>query len=150
MERKVVDKYHVGVILWQISNPKCEAEITAVNPSGTAFNLFSLNCSDKWIAITKDTLDKYWLIKNGFSSPQISAPVNKINDNVNHPSHYNQGGIETIDYIKSRLTREEFQGFCKGNILKYCSRSNLKNGEEDLRKMNYYSNELMQVLDEKV
>jgi hypothetical protein len=72
------------------------------------------------------------------------------NDNVNHPSHYNQGGIETIDYIKSRLTREEFQGFCKGNILKYCSRSNLKNGEEDLRKMNYYSNELMQVLDEKV
>jgi hypothetical protein len=29
-------------------------------------------------------------------------------DSVNHPSHYTQGSIETIDYMESCLTAEEF------------------------------------------
>jgi len=31
-------------------------------------------------------------------------------DNVNHPKHYLVGGIEAIDIIQSRLTKEEFIG----------------------------------------
>lgn len=41
-------------------------------------------------------------------------------------SHYNKGGIEVIDFIQDQLTPEEFNGFCKGNILKYVPRSNHK------------------------
>ena len=41
-------------------------------------------------------------------------------DNVNHPKHYVQGGIETIDVIQSRLTKEEFVGYLKGSILSIC------------------------------
>lgn len=41
-------------------------------------------------------------------------------------SHYNKGGIEVIDFIRDQLTPEEFNGFCKGNILKYVPRSNHK------------------------
>ena len=31
-------------------------------------------------------------------------------DNVNHPKHYLVGGLEAIDIIASRLTKEEFIG----------------------------------------
>lgn len=66
------------------------------------------------------------------------------NNNVNHPSHY-QGDIETIDYIKDKLTPEEFRGFCKANGLKYISRERLKNGDEDLKKARWYLNKLLEV-----
>ncbi|MFD1954274.1 DUF3310 domain-containing protein [Paenibacillus thailandensis] len=59
-------------------------------------------------------------------------------DPVNHPNHYTQGGIETIDFIRSKMTPEEFRGFCKGNVLKYVARANLKGGDEDLRKASVY------------
>ena len=66
-------------------------------------------------------------------------------DNVNHPSHYKQGGIETIDYLQAKLTHEEFVGYLKGNILKYMSRANLKNGAEDYKKAQWYLNKLIEV-----
>ncbi|WP_238351986.1 DUF3310 domain-containing protein [Brevibacillus brevis] len=59
-------------------------------------------------------------------------------DPVNHPAHYATGGIETIDLIQAKLTPDEFVGFCKGNVLKYVTRANLKGGEEDLRKAAKY------------
>ena len=40
-------------------------------------------------------------------------------DMVNRPPHYVQGGIETIDVIQSRLTKEEFVGYLKGTKMKY-------------------------------
>ena len=39
-----------------------------------------------------------------------------MNDNIKHPAHYTDGGIETIDFIRAKLTPEEFAGYCKGNI----------------------------------
>jgi hypothetical protein len=66
-------------------------------------------------------------------------------DNVNHPSHYTHGGIETIDYLQAKLTHEEFVGYLKGNILKYMSRANMKNGAEDYKKAQWYLNKLIEV-----
>ena len=65
-------------------------------------------------------------------------------DLVNHPSHYTAGGIEVIDFIVAKLTGEEFSGFCKGNVLKYVSRANHKNGLEDLRKAKWYVDRLIE------
>lgn len=59
-------------------------------------------------------------------------------DAVEHPSHYNAGGIECIDAIRAALTEEEFVGFCKGNALKYIWRERHKGGKEDLRKAAVY------------
>ena len=42
---------------------------------------------------------------------------------VNHPLHYNAGSIETIDYLESVLSVDEFYGFCVGNCLKYFGRT---------------------------
>lgn len=55
------------------------------------------------------------------------------------PAHYAAGGMEPIDYLKLKLTPEEFAGFCKGNVIKYLSRANHKNGEEDLKKAAFYA-----------
>ena len=68
-------------------------------------------------------------------------------DNVNHPKHYVQGGIETIDVIESRLTKEEFVGYLKGSKMKYDLRYPFKgNVEEDLAKSEWFKNKLIVVL----
>ncbi|MDN6363659.1 MAG: DUF3310 domain-containing protein [Tetragenococcus koreensis] len=77
-------------------------------------------------------------LKNGEYLLSRDETCRLMSDNVNHPNHYTQGDIETIDYIKDKLTDEEFRGFVKGNVLKYVSREGLKNGDEDLKKANWY------------
>ena len=70
-------------------------------------------------------------------------------DNVNHPKHYNVGGIEAIDIIESRLTREEFIGYIKGCKMKYDLRYPFKGKlEEDLAKSEWYKNKLIEILRE--
>lgn len=62
-----------------------------------------------------------------------SAPT----DNTN-PDHYKRGGTETIDYLRAKMSDEEFKGFCRGNALKYISRAPDKNQDEDYRKAIWY------------
>lgn len=73
--------------------------------------------------------------------------ANKVNDPVNHPSHYTQGSIETIDYMESALAPEEIRGGYKFNILKYVSRERYKNGLEDLKKAKWYLDRLIVYLE---
>jgi hypothetical protein len=58
-------------------------------------------------------------------------------DNVNHPPHYNQGGIECIDAIKA-ATGSGFVKYCTGNVIKYLWRYDNKGGAEDLKKAAWY------------
>ena len=68
-------------------------------------------------------------------------------DMVNRPPHYLVGGIEAIDVIKSRLTKEEFIGYLKGSKLKYDLRYPFKGRpEEDLAKSEWYKNKLVEML----
>lgn len=69
----------------------------------------------------------------------------KMPDNINHPSHYNRGSIETIDIIKNSMSLSEFEGYLQGNIIKYISRYKYK-GKclEDLQKANWYLNKLIE------
>ncbi len=61
-----------------------------------------------------------------------------VEDKVNHPNHYTSGNIEVIEYLKDKLSPEQFQGFCRGNVLKYVSRYDLKDGIQDLEKAAVY------------
>lgn len=64
-----------------------------------------------------------------------------IDSKVNHPSHYNQGNIEVIDYIADLGWGEEF---CAGNAIKYISRYKYKGTPlEDLKKASWYINWLI-------
>ena len=60
-------------------------------------------------------------------------------DNVNHPSHYTQGNIECIDAIKEATKHlTGIEAFCVGNVYKYLWRCELKNGDEDVDKAEWY------------
>ena len=65
-----------------------------------------------------------------------------MSDNVEHPKHYEQYSIETIDVIQGQTTPDEFRGFLKGNIFKYVARYRAKNGSEDLNKARWYLDRL--------
>lgn len=61
-----------------------------------------------------------------------------MSDNVKHPEHYTSGNVEVINYIKDKLTAEEYSGYCLGNVIKYVSRWRHKGGLEDLEKAAVY------------
>jgi|TARA_E500000318_G_scaffold107614_1_gene117178 hypothetical protein len=63
-------------------------------------------------------------------------------DNVNHPPHYNQAGIECLDAIAA-ATGDGYEYYLQGNILKYLWRYRYKNGTEDLKKAQFYLNKLV-------
>lgn len=66
---------------------------------------------------------------------------NENNDKINNPAHYTAGGIETLDYIKAKV--KDYPSYVAGNILKYVSRYEHKNGIEDLKKAQFYLNDLI-------
>ena len=76
----------------------------------------------------------------------VIPPLKKSHDPVNCPSHYTTGSIEFIDYIQEKLTPEEFRGYIKGNVIKYLTREQHKNGDEDIRKAQWYLNRLADTL----
>lgn len=57
---------------------------------------------------------------------------------TNHAEHYSFGSIECIDAIKACMSKEEYQGFLKGNVFKYLWRYKLKGGADDLDKASVY------------
>jgi len=69
----------------------------------------------------------------------------KTPDNVNHPDHYTQGDIETIEVIEY-LTRglEGIDAVCIGNVIKYVMRCNYKNGWEDIEKAKWYLDKFLE------
>lgn len=69
----------------------------------------------------------------------------KTEDVVNHPSHYTSGKVECIDCIESAMTPEQFCGFLRGNVIKYCFRCGKKDEEvQELKKAEWYLQKLIQ------
>lgn len=80
--------------------------------------------------------------KQGLTSTKERAKK----DNVNHPQHYNKGGIECLDVIKAFYGKEAFEGFCAGNMLKYAMRYKHKGQAlDDLKKIRFYADELIKM-----
>lgn len=71
-----------------------------------------------------------------------------MEDQVNSPSHYTHNGIEAIDVIEAKLTKEEFEGYLLGNVLKYTMRASYK-GErsQDLKKAEWYLGRLNKTIE---
>lgn len=61
-----------------------------------------------------------------------------MGDKVIHPDHYNQGEIECIDAMISAYGVEAVKSFCLCNAFKYVWRTRDKNGEEDIKKAQWY------------
>lgn len=69
-------------------------------------------------------------------------------DNVNKPKHYNrEGGMQCIEEMELIFGREAVKTFCKLNAWKYRYRAADKNGEEDLRKSDWYLNKYKELVE---
>lgn len=60
-------------------------------------------------------------------------------------SHYKEMPIQPWHVMESVLTREEFIGFLKGNIIKYSLRAGRKDGSDDAGKARHYMQKLKEV-----
>lgn len=73
-----------------------------------------------------------------------------MTDNVNHPNHYTQGGVECIDAIAAATTgKTGIEAVCVANVIKYLWRYELKNGIEDVKKARWYLDRLIPELEGK-
>lgn len=72
-----------------------------------------------------------------------------VQDMVNHPQHYTQGGIECIDALKAATVgKRGIEAVCVANVIKYLWRYEKKNGIEDIRKAKFYIERLLKELEE--
>lgn len=70
-------------------------------------------------------------------------------ERVNHPDHYNAGGVECIDALDSATAGlEGIEAFDTANAIKYLWRWKHKNGIEDLKKAIWYIQHLVDKLSE--
>lgn len=66
-----------------------------------------------------------------------------MNDAVNHPQHYTQGGIECIDALEAATVGlTGIEAICTANAIKYLWRWKHKNGVQDIDKAIWYLNRL--------
>ena len=71
------------------------------------------------------------------------------NDIINHPSHYcRDGAMESIDEMVLVFGKEAVKNFCLCNCWKYRYRASSKNGEEDLKKSDWYMKKFRELSNE--
>ena len=71
--------------------------------------------------------------------------ASKIDEMVEEPPHYNMGSIQCIDAIEESMGSTAFEGYLKGNVLKYLWRYTYKKKAlEDFKKAKWYLDKLIE------
>lgn len=79
----------------------------------------------------------------------LDVPADEfLYEKVDHPEHY-QGKNECIDVMIAMFGTEAVKSFCRCNAYKYRFRADKKNGEEDIRKAEWYESKLIELEGEK-
>lgn len=115
----------------------------------TENDLFDDYLEDGLVISYKDFI-KYHPMTQEIASKLTRATNDEQTDNVNHPNHYNSYSREVIDTLQGSMTPDEFKGYLKGNIMKYVTRYQFKNGVEDLKKAEWYLEKLTEVVDDEI
>ena len=68
-------------------------------------------------------------------------------DAVERPAHYASTSIECIDAMRETQGDEAVKSFCICNAFKYLWRHNSKNGDEDIKKANWYLNKAVELME---
>lgn len=61
--------------------------------------------------------------------------------------HYRSKDIQPWTAMESWMTEEEFEGFLRGNVIKYIARYKDKDGVKDVLKARHYLERLLEHLD---
>ncbi|MCT6889354.1 MAG: DUF3310 domain-containing protein [Lactobacillus sp.] len=75
---------------------------------------------------------------------KIRMPTSNLKESTLEPSYYQQNGQDLIDHLSEIFNADMFIGFMTGNIFKYLTRWQQKNGIEDLKKAQVYLNRLIE------
>ena len=114
-------------------------------PESVWYNYKNLRKYADWENAAWNTLMQQSDTLNDFFQ-QDEAPTPNAVDN---PSHYNNGSIECIDYLKDNLSWEGYTGYLEGNCKKYLHRWRLKQKPiEDLKKARWYLERLISELED--
>jgi len=107
------------------------------NPTATPAEVASkLKVNAQYVYVIRNLMKKSSgvNIDTVYGGTQTSAPP--APDMVNHPPHYTDGGIETIDFIEAKKL-----DYHLGNAVKYITRAGKKaDALEDLKKAQWYLN----------
>lgn len=76
--------------------------------------------------------------------------INKEEDIINHPMHYTHGGMECIDEMILIFGKEAVKNFCICNAWKYRKRALFKNGEEDIKKSDWYLKKYKELINDEI
>ena len=63
-------------------------------------------------------------------------------------NHYASKAVQPWDAMQAWMSREEFAGYLRGNVIKYMARCNDKGGIEDVKKARHYIDKLIEVLEQ--
>ena len=97
-----------------------------------------------WIDTNKDNQRL-----NDIVDEAIKEVIEEDYKDMINPEHYKIGGIETIDFMKAKSTKEEFLGHLRLTALKYLSRFGKKDDElQELKKAKWYLDRLISELEQ--
>lgn len=63
--------------------------------------------------------------------------------------HYKAKAVQPWTAMESWMTPEEFEGFLRGNVIKYIARYKDKDGIKDVLKARHYLEKLLECLEER-
>ena len=73
-------------------------------------------------------------------SANVSASTRQVGG-----SHYIDLGIQPWAAMQCWMTQEQFEGFLRGNAIKYLARCDVKGGLQDLKKARHYLDKLIEL-----
>lgn len=82
--------------------------------------------------------------RNMYVPEEVDTEENSDSEAVNHPNHY-QGKNECIDVMLAMFGKEAVKHFCMCNAYKYRFRADRKNGDEDIKKAEWYETKLIEL-----
>lgn len=117
--------------------------VATINSLGNLYDITDFNDFDLWTKSIEDKTEHIGFDKENTEKSRklLSNDLQqrKRNDTVNHPSHYNYGEIEVIDFIEQVTQHYNANvAYHIGNAIKYLARSPHKNGKEDVEKAKWY------------
>jgi hypothetical protein len=93
---------------------------------------------------SKNHVDRTFEFPDNSTGDSTLRGLERTDDLVHQPLHYNTGDIECIDAMKASMFALEFQGYLRGAAFKYLWRFRYKGrAEQDLDKAMWYLNKLI-------
>lgn len=119
-----------------VNCPTCRAELSEPKQKALPKDNQSKKVNEIVPVISKKETTESYITSDSVKDLYVTTDVNpmSISNMVDHPSHYNKGNIEVIDFIEDQQLP-----FHLGNVVKYIARAGSKGDKlEDLKKARWY------------